>query len=107
MNLAERTEDIDYEPDVMKLKQIWNEMKETNKDTQKDTSKIPARDLSTSKNKTKTSKNKEVNPKQTVISKKNIQRNPKQDHKAVIEVVTSPQGYQVDNLRNQKNNISP
>ena len=23
MNLAERTEDIDYEPDVMKLGQIW------------------------------------------------------------------------------------
>ena len=29
MNMAERAEDLDYEPDVLKFKQIWNEMKET------------------------------------------------------------------------------
>jgi hypothetical protein len=27
MNLSEKAEDIDYEPDVLKFKQIWNEMK--------------------------------------------------------------------------------
>ena len=41
MNLAERAEDIDYEPDVMKLKQIWNEMKETTKEGNKESRKIP------------------------------------------------------------------
>ena len=27
MNLPEKAEDIDYEPDVLKFRQIWNEMK--------------------------------------------------------------------------------
>ncbi len=31
MNMAERAEDVDYEPDVLKFKKIWEEMKETSK----------------------------------------------------------------------------
>lgn len=29
--MAERAEDFDYEPDVLKFKQIWDEMSETTK----------------------------------------------------------------------------
>lgn len=31
MNMAERAEDVDYEPDVLKFKKIWEEMNETTK----------------------------------------------------------------------------
>jgi hypothetical protein len=31
MNMAEKAEDLDYEPDVLKFKKIWEEMKETSK----------------------------------------------------------------------------
>lgn len=31
MNMAERAEDIDYQPDVLKFKQIWEEINESNK----------------------------------------------------------------------------
>lgn len=31
MNMAERAEDIDYQPDVLKFKQIWEEINQTNK----------------------------------------------------------------------------
>lgn len=39
MNMGDRAEDVDYEPDVLKFKKIWEEMKETSKPKpQKDSS---------------------------------------------------------------------
>lgn len=32
MNMAERGEDLDIEPDVLKFNQIWGEMNETKKE---------------------------------------------------------------------------
>lgn len=40
-----------------------------------------------------------------LISDKNVVRNPKQNPEKVVEVVTNPQGYYQDSLRNQKNNV--
>lgn len=43
--------------------------------------------------------------KQTVVSEKNIVRNPKHNPEMVVDVVTNPQGYYQNSLRNQKNNV--
>ena len=63
--MAERGEDIDYEPDVLKFKQIWDEMKETNKDktpknNHNNSQNHPpkSKDKCTSKNQDKTQQNK-------------------------------------------------
>jgi hypothetical protein len=52
-------------------------------------------------NKVKTPKKKKV-----IISQENIQRNPKQDAKEVIEVVTRPDKFYSDTIRNEKNTVA-
>lgn len=44
--------------------------------------------------------------KQTVISEKNVVRNPKHSPQRVVEVVTKPKGHHEDSLRNQKNSVN-
>ena len=108
--MAERAEDLDYEPDVLKFKQIWNEMKETTHEKVKGHNKEVNSTSSAvaSKQKNKKSKNPEQ-PKQhkkgTIISNKNVTRNPKNDHQKVIEVVTRPEGSQQQSLKHHKNFI--
>ena len=87
MNMAERAEQIDYEPDVLKFKQIWDEMKETNKDAQDKAKNKEAQTFqasSSSKQKKKIeSGNKgqrKKSKKETIMSEKNIVRNPKASH---------------------------
>ena len=59
MNLAERVDDVDYEPDVLKFKQIWAEMKDTKKDSAKQGDNEAKPNPSTIKNKNKPTKTKE------------------------------------------------
>ena len=107
MNLSERAEDIDYEPDVLKFKQIWNEMKVNTKEKPKETQKLPPPQRGESKNKKKEKKPLEYGRKETVVSKKNIQSNSKTNPEKVIEIVTQPQGFYADNVKNQKNMSNP
>ena len=76
MNLAERTEDLDYEPDVMKLKQIWGEMKAKTQEQPSSSKHKPTND----REKTKSKRVKEDSKKETILSKKHIERNPKPNH---------------------------
>ena len=76
MNFAERADDLDYEPDVMKLKQIWGEMKAKPQEKPSSSTHKPTNDRS----KTKTKKGKEDSKKETILSKKNVERNPKPNH---------------------------
>ena len=80
MNLAERADDLDYEPDVMKLKQIWGDIKGKTQEQSSLSKQKPTNDRS----KSKTKKIKEATKKETVVSKKNIERNPKPNHSSVI-----------------------
>ena len=115
MNMAERAEEVDYEPDVLKFKQIWNELKETNKakGTAEKEQKTGGFEAPKSKKKATPKANEQTQPqpqtkqskKQTVISEKNVVRNPKGDFDNVVEVVTKPSGVHVDSLKNQTNFI--
>lgn len=44
--------------------------------------------------------------KQTVLSDKNVVRNPKQNPEKVVEIVTQPQGFYTNSFNNQKNNVN-
>ena len=105
MNLAHRYEDDDYEPDVLKFKQIWNQMGQINKENHNHNPPHPE----PSKSKTKSSHNASEQPrrskKQTVISEKNVIRNPKRNNEEVIEIVTKPEGGHSSSLNNQRNFI--
>ena len=51
MNLAERADDLDYEPDVMKLKQIWGQMKTNTQQKPTSSKQQPTNDRSKTKSK--------------------------------------------------------
>lgn len=74
MNMAERAEDLDIEPDVLKFKKIWEEMNETTKPKQplpRDNSHEASKNKSKIDAKTKDHSRKEKSKepkKQTVVS---------------------------------------
>ena len=39
------------------------------------------------------------------MSQKNVVRNPKSNPEVVVDVVTNPQGFYKDSLKNKKNNV--
>lgn len=60
MNMAERVEDIDYQPDVLKFKKIWEEMSETTKPkNNREGSREPNKSKSKNDQKTKDQSTKE------------------------------------------------
>ena len=82
MNTSEKVEEIDYEPDVLRFKKIWEEIKDTSQEKQHSspppvnpnkTTKIPKQNASS---KPTSTQNKPVK-KQAIVSSKNVQRNPK------------------------------
>ena len=88
MKMAERVDEIDYEPDVLKFRQIWDQMKETSKDgkNMKRTGELGVDSVSKSKNAghPKNNESTKQSKKQTVMSVKNVTRNPKRDQEEVV-----------------------
>lgn len=79
-------------------------MNETKKDKASAPSALPPAGSSKSKKKIQPKAAEQPKPskKQTVISDKNVTRNPKADHQTVIEVVTKPSANYEDSLNHKK-----
>ena len=98
-------EDTDYEPDVLKFKQIWREMKDTNdenKTKNQQTLTNAAQPKSKKKTGTKNNEQAKHTQKHTVISQKNVVRNPKREDDQVVEVITRPADFQQESLKNRR-----
>lgn len=95
--MTDLVDDLDYERDVLKFKELWKDIKNPPKGNLRTIEEKPERNI---KRDSKSAKQKKESKKTTVFSGTHIQRNPKENPHEVIQIVTKPQSSFQDSLRN-------